>query len=299
MNESKRIGLAVAVAVLASLAADQALAQEARTGVSKPEPMMTTTAPDIGVPPAAPAAVPAKVEYLPYTQTGGDPNAVATRRPLADAASKPDPDAGIVTYVPSAPGELPDGTVLKARLREDLSTLTTRPGTAFTAEVTEPVLRDGRVIVPAGAIVSGRVTSVHSGKRIGGLASIHLEPKSVTLPDGSEYALHARAIDTDRWNDTKVDSEGTILRRENTKRNIAVMSLTTGAGMATGAMIGGLPGALIGAGVGAGVSTVVWLKQDRQADLPKDLGIVFSLTAPMAMTPANAGVRVTPSPGGE
>ena len=55
-----------------------------------------------------------------------------------------------------------------------------------------------------------------------------------------------------------------------------------------GAMIGGAPGALIGAGVGAGVSTIVWLKQDRQAVLPKDLGLIFSLTEPMSVTPASA-----------
>jgi len=68
------------------------------------------------------------------------------------------------------------------------------------------------------------------------------------------------------------------------------MGLTAGGGAAAGAMIGGPAGALIGAGVGAGVSTVIWLKQDRQAVLPKDLGLIFSLTEPMSVTPANAVV---------
>jgi hypothetical protein len=54
--------------------------------------------------------------------------------------------------------------------------------------------------------------------------------------------------------------------------------------------MGGVPGAVIGAGVGAGVSTVLWLKQDRQAQLPKDLGLVFSLTEPMSITPASAAI---------
>ena len=93
-------------------------------------------------------------------------------------------DAGIVTYVPSRPGEIPEGTLVKVRLREDLSTLTTRPGTKFRAEVSEPVMRDGRVIVPVGSLLEGRVTWVRGGKRIGGPAAIHLEPRTVTLPDG-------------------------------------------------------------------------------------------------------------------
>jgi hypothetical protein len=32
----------------------------------------------------------------------------------------------------------------------------------------------------------------------------------------------------------------------------------------------------------------VWLKQDRQAELNKNLGVVFSLTEPMSVTPASA-----------
>jgi hypothetical protein len=64
--------------------------------------------------------------------------------------------------------------------------------------------------------------------------------------------------------------------------------LTTGAGAAAGAVIGGGVGALVGAGVGAGVSTVMWLKADRQAMLPKDSRLVFSLTAPMDLTPMKA-----------
>jgi hypothetical protein len=112
----------------------------------------------------------------------------------------------------------------------------------------------------------------------------------VTLPDGMQYVLRAQAIDTDRWDAMKVDSEGTILRRENSKKTAAAISLSAGGGMAAGAMMGGLPGALIGAGVGAGVSTAVWLKEDRQAELHKNLGVVFSLTEPMSVTPASAAV---------
>jgi hypothetical protein len=214
---------------------------------------------------------------------------------------KANEDEGIVTYVPSRPGEIPEGSLVKVKLREDLSTLTTRPGTKFTAEVTEPVMRDGQVVVPAGSIMEGRVTWVRGGKRIGGPAAIHLEPRTVTLPDGAQYVLRARAIDTNSWENTKVDSEGTIMRSENTKRNLGLMGLTTGGGAAAGAMIGGPAGALVGAGVGAGVTTVLWLKQNRQAVLPKDLGLVFSLTEPMSVTPASA--RLTQPemgrPGGE
>jgi hypothetical protein len=205
-----------------------------------------------------------------------------------DEAAKENSDAGIVTRVASRPGEVPDGTLVKVKLMEELSTLTTKAGTSFSAEVSEPVMRDGQVVVPAGALLEGRVTFVRGGKRVGASAAIHLEARTITLPDGSQYGLRARVIDTNSWGDTKVDSEGTILRKDHSKATATTVGISTGGGMAAGAVVGGLPGALVGAGVGAGVSTAVWMRQDRQADLPKDLGVVFCLTEPMRVTPMSA-----------
>ena len=59
--------------------------------------------------------------------------------------------------------------------------------------MTEPVLREGQVVVPAGALLEGRVTLVREGKRVGPAAAIHLEARTVTLPDGSRYMLRKRA----------------------------------------------------------------------------------------------------------
>jgi len=215
----------------------------------------------------------------------------AQRRELGDAASKNDPDAGIVTRVTPPPGEIGEGTLVKAKLRETLSTQTTTPGTQFSAVVSEPVVREGQVIIPAGSVLDGRVTSVYSGTRFNGGAAIHLEPRTITLPDGSAYVLRARVIDTGDWDKTKVDEEGTIEHRGSAKKTAATFGLAAGGGAAAGAMMGGLPGAVIGAGVGAGAATVVWLKQDTQAELPKDLGLVFSLTEPMSVTPMGVADR--------
>jgi hypothetical protein len=332
LTNARNAGIVAMLAAAAICA--PAIAQDAHTGASTPDNSVITASPDAAA--SAPvvqkkpsAAIPAATQstvYGPYVPYRGAQASEAAPAATSTAAFDPDanivtettagsddrrlltgpkkaandPDAGIVTYVPSMPGEVPDGTLVKARLREQLSTLTTRPGSKFTAEISEPVMRDGRVVVPQGAILEGRVTWVRSGRRIGGSAAIHIEPYTVTLPDGSQYDLHARVIDTNSWDNTKVDSEGTIMRSENKKRNAAVMGLTTGSGLAAGAMIGGVPGALIGAGVGAGISTVVWLQQDRQAVLPKDLGLVFSLTEPMRVTPSNASaapVKTDTNPG--
>jgi hypothetical protein len=108
--------------------------------------------------------------------------------------------------------------------------------------------------------------------------------------------VHAQVIDTGR-SDFKVTDEGTLKKKDHGKETLAVIGGVTGAGAATGAVIGGGVGAIVGASLGAGVSTVIWLKQDRQATLPKDVPLVFSLTAPMILTPLNgpAVSRVNPA----
>jgi hypothetical protein len=242
------------------------------------------------VPEAKPsAAVPAPStdskygSYVPYHAPGTpapapvntaafdpDANIVTTTIPDTPPADSAALDAGIVTSVPEREGELREATLLKARINQSLSTTSTLEGSQFTASLTEPVIKEGRVILPIGSVIEGRVTEVRSGRRISGRAALHLEVSDVKLPDGTHYILHAQLIDTNQNNQSNVDNEGTLVRRDHPKQTLAAMSVATGGAAAAGAMMGGGVGALIGAGIGAGASTVLWLKQDRQEALPKD-----------------------------
>jgi hypothetical protein len=285
------------------LAAVPALAQT--TGVSNPEPAVITTTGDSAPPVLKPRVAPAKpsagtpaAASAPAASTAATPAASGTaygayvpyagpKIANAKMAAADDLDAMIVTDVPEREGELREGTLLKTQIMEDLSTKTTLEGTKFTAQLTESIERNGRVILPVGSILEGRVTQVHGGRRISGAAAIHLETRDITLPDGTHYVVHAQLIDTGK-SEFKVTDEGTLKRKDHPKETLAVMGGVTGAGAVTGAVVGGGVGALVGAGIGAGVSTVIWLKQDRQATLPKDVGLVFSLTAPMVLTPLSS-----------
>jgi hypothetical protein len=278
------------------LAAIPAFSQSALSGVSNPEPAIisaddssaqpaltprTQAKPSAGVPATAQTSMPASTPtvvygaYVPYTGA-----TVAG----SHVAAADDQDAMIVTEVPEREGELREGTLLKTQIQENLSTATTVEGSRFTAQLTEAVERNGRVILPVGSILGGRVTEVHGGRRISGAAALHLETRDITLPDGTHYVVHAQLIDTGK-SEFKVTDEGTLKRKDHPKEMLAVAGGVTGAGAVAGAMVGGGVGAIVGAGVGAGVSTVIWLKQDRQATLPKDVQLVFSLTTPMVLTP--------------
>ncbi len=308
--DGMNISLTTAALVLATL---PVAAQAPRTGVSNPDSSVITSNEETATPAAQPvpetgrrplgaekpsAATPAAQtqeeygSYVPYMAPGSKAQATP-----AVAASPVNPDAEIVTSVLEGENELREGTLFHVRMREDISTSTTAEGSPFSAELMEPIEKNGRIIIPIGSILNGQVTMVRSGKRISGAAALHLEPRNVTLPDGTEYILHAQLTDTS-FNDFKVDGEGTLKRKDDTKKNLAVLSLATGGGAAAGAMLGGGVGALVGAGVGAGVSTYMWLKSDHQGTLQKDVRLIFSLTSPMELTPLKASTNAAGSGAG-
>ena len=284
----------LAIVLPASLAAGQ------YSGVSHPDEVPAVTTQEAPAEPVyrptptiAPVSAPAAPELKPRTVASYEPS--APNRPYnpdahivgdeipSPAESEADLDRNVVTHVDGPANGLAAGATFRTRMLQSFSTKTTAEGSEWQAELVEPMMREGRVLVPTGSIVRGRVTEVHGGRRITGVAMLHLEPIAVTLPDGSSLALHAQVIDTSLYHSTKIDGEGSILHRDHKKEEAAVLALTAGSGAAAGAVLAGVPGALIGAGIGAGVSTAIWLKEDRQAELPRDTQVTFELTRPMSV----------------
>ena len=194
-------------------------------------------------------------------------------------------DGDIVLEVPSRVHELSRGTLLNARLRETLNTQTTPEGAVFTAELLKDVGHHGEVMFPAGSLIRGHVTDVHGGKRIGGRAALHLEPETISLPDGTLYRLDAQVTDLEGTEDVRVTDEGTIVLRSHPKATVAVLGGVTATAAVTGAVIGGGVGAAIGAIAGAGVGTVWWLKRDVQETLPSGTTLYFALNRPLTVVP--------------
>ena len=196
-----------------------------------------------------------------------------------------DINSGIVTVVPSKPNELPEGTLLRARLDHAIVTGVTAQGETFTARLVADVSRQGKVLIPSGSIVTGRITEIRKGKRIGTAAMIRLQPDSITLPDGARFEFNAQLIDLDHYQDSHVTTEGAVLANEHTKAKVAALTLTTGSAVAAGAVLGGAPGAVIGAGVGLTAGAIWWLKQDHQQTLPEGTGLILSLNQPLMLVP--------------
>jgi hypothetical protein len=239
----------------------------------KPSPAVPAPQPSLQVRPdidATPAAAPqtytaSTADDDHYTPTPHrDPNLVTD-----------DINSGIVTDVHVASNQLAPATTLRAQLDQNISTKETIAGTRFTATLTADVGHDGRVLLPAGTVVHGRITQIHGGRRISGNAAIRLQPDYVVLPDGTTYKLHAEVTDLDHFQDSHVNSEGTIVANGHPKATAAALGLTTGSAVIAGAMIGGGVGAVVGLGVGAGIGAV-W-RRDRQEALPRGTEIAFTL----------------------
>jgi hypothetical protein len=277
------------------LAATPLLAQQ--TGVSHPPdsavedsspvapaasaPVRVVDAPVLVVPSAA-SSVPALPASAPTAPLDESPAVTLQHHDLA----RFDPDGKVVgDDVVVNPNAIAAGTMLRAKLETEIQTATTQPGTPFRAQITEPLMHEGRVVVPSGAVLEGRVTDVRGGRRLHGPALIHLQAQTIVLPDGSRMPIHASVIDTDKFGDTRIDSEGNIVRKDHAKQTLAEFSLAAGGTAAAGGLIAGVPGALVGAGIGAGVGTVMWLKADRQTQLPPDTLLVLALDAPLPIQP--------------
>jgi hypothetical protein len=194
-------------------------------------------------------------------------------------------DDGIVTYVPGPANALPEGTVFRIRMLQDIDAASTTAGTPFRGTLSQDILRNGKVVVPVGSELQGRVVYATAGSRLHGGSVIHLRPDEFILPDGTRYHLHAQVIDT-QGSDTKAKGEGNIAANLHGKRSLVELGLGAGSGAIVGAAIGGGVGAVVGTAVGAGVTTAHWLLTDWSADLPAASTVVFSLTDPMFLTPS-------------
>ena len=243
----------------------------------KPSPAIPATAAETtnSYPPAEPApAVAAMPAPVPVQSAEG-------RRLLTPAI---DPDANIVTSVPDVPGQINEGTPLRARLQNPLSTQETKVGDTFLAELMQPVTQHGVVLIPVGSQIRGRISAVHGGRRLTGRASIRLQPDFITFPDGTSHRVHAELIGLDNFADAHVNSEGTVVGTDHPKATLAAIGLGTAGATAAGAVIGGPVGAGVGAAIGIGAGTVVWLRRDVQQELPVGTGLVFSLDEPFTIT---------------
>ena len=239
-----------------------------------------------------PASADPSIKYPASGANGTDDGIVqgmphASAQPvLAERAYRDDPDGDIVHPRPLRPGELSEGTTIRVRLLDRLTTASSKKGETFSSRVASDVLQGGQVLIPAGAEIDGSVAEVSSGHP-GGHGTMRLRPETVTLPDGKRYRLYAEVTGAP-GSRTKVGDEGTIRPDSRLKRDGIEYGGAVGAGAAAGAMLGGPVGAVTGGLIGAGAVTAHLLINHPQATLEPGAVLLFTLSEPLQMVPASA-----------
>jgi hypothetical protein len=130
------------------------------------------------------------------------------------------------------------------------------------ATVAEPVVRNGRTAIPAGAEISGTVSSVQPAQRPskGGRLEVNFDQMTV---DGRRLAMDGRVV--------KIDDGGGIDKRK--------AGLGAVIGGVLGAVLDGKKGALIGAIVGGGGAVVA--SSGEEVELPAGTVLTVQLERPM------------------
>jgi hypothetical protein len=154
-------------------------------------------------------------------------------------------------------------------LDQSIATDRATSGDPFSATVTEPVVIDGRTIIPEGAPVTGRVVADRKAGKLKGVAEVSLALESVQV-EGGAYDLHTNTLARSGSN--------------HNRRNGELIGGGAGTGALLGALIGHGKGALIGAPIGAAAGLVGAASSgDKNIVIPAETPMTFQLLEPVAV----------------
>ena len=171
-----------------------------------------------------------------------------------------------------APQEVmvPAGTVLNVRLSEGIDVDSTQTGATFKGRVDDPIMIDGRVVIPRGAAVVIQVASVKQSGTLKGSDQIGLKLNSISFGDRVYEVVTEYAV-------AQGKGEG--------KRTARKIGGGAGLGAIVGAIADGGKGAAIGAVVGGITGTVVAASGEEHLKLPAETRLQFELRAAVRVQP--------------
>lgn len=161
------------------------------------------------------------------------------------------------------------GTPLTLELRTALSTASSRPGDLAMAVVREDVSEHGRVVIPAGSELRGRVTAAVRGGKTKGNARLAFAFDEIEVR-GHSHPLSASAID--------------ISAKDSHKKDAAIIGGGTAGGALLGAAVDGKKGAGLGALLGAAAGGgVVLTTRGADVSLPTGTALRVHLAEPLRL----------------
>lgn len=196
--------------------------------------------------------------------------------PVADVASleftprRVDPPPPPEPAARPAPVTVPAQTMLNVRLTQGIDVDASGAGATYRALLDDPVMLDGRVVIPRGAAVTLQAVNVQQSGKMKGSDKITLKANSVSF-GGFAYEIAT----------TYVEAKGKGEGRK-TGRKI-------GGGVGLGAIVGGIAGggegAAIGAAIGGATGAVVASQGEEHLTLPAETRLQFQLASAVTVRP--------------
>lgn len=164
---------------------------------------------------------------------------------------------------------IPPGTWINVRVDQPLSSDHNKPGDAWTATLTQPVIVNGRVVALRGQTVGGVVAEAQKAGRAKGTSRLGLDLNELTLADGRQIPVSSRLMEF---------RGGTSYGRD-----AAAVGTTVATGAAIGAAVNGGVGAGVGAAAGVVASTIgVLLTRGHPTVIYPETTLTFRLEAPFS-----------------
>jgi hypothetical protein len=164
---------------------------------------------------------------------------------------------------------VPAGTLLRVRLDNTVGSDISRVESPVNARLVNPIVVDGRTVVPAGSAVSGLVTQVKRAGKVNGRGQLGLRFNTLA-PAGHDERYR---ISTRTWSRVAPATK---------KKDAATIGFPAAGGAIAGGVVGGKKGAAIGAAAGGGAGTAVVLStRGKDVRLGRGAVLLVRLAQPL------------------
>ena len=168
------------------------------------------------------------------------------------------------------PVTVPANTMLNVRLTQAIDVDSSKTGMTFKSVLDDPVMMEGKTIIPRNAAVELQAAKVEQAGKMKGADLITLKANTLTF-GGKKYDIVT----------TPVESKGSGEGKKTTRK----VAGGAGLGAIVGGIAGGGTGAAIGAAVGAGAGAVMASQGTEHLQLPAETRLQFQLTAAVTVQP--------------
>ena len=183
--------------------------------------------------------------------------------------------------------KVPGGTKLKIILETPIDEVTSMIDDEITARTAENIEVDGKIIIPAGSTVVGKISEISLAKRLHKAGNLRIEFKNLTMPDGRQVPILASVL-----------THSGLIKGKYTKKTALIAGATLLGPAAAGFGAGlAAEGSLVGAGIGAVVGTLAGVglfafQRGNMVDLKSGDELSIELTEE-ALVPSNDGEEVS------